>query len=301
MSGQPGTCFGFAVDSPLPFRFLRPGTGSALEIVEGTEPEPDGPPIVEWKLCDVRPFNARLHQQGRRFRLWVDDTGWFSIDPARGRVTVPPGADCVRREERLWAIPALLCLAHRGDVGLHAAAVEIGGSAMLIAAPGRSGKTTLAGAFLQRGYRVLAEDIACVRPGDPPVLFPGPALLRVRRDSYERLGFHGVPVVADEPHRVHLAIADDERGDAEPVPIRSVVFLRQGAESCTLLPVPPERAVPDLMTLSFHLPTDEDRARAFAALVGLATSVPVFDLARPMVYERIDEVIDHLVDHGDSR
>ena len=290
-----GTCFGYSVVSSLPFRYLRDGAGTPLEVVEAPDAGSDDPPIMEWRENVDMPFHARLHRDGRRYKMWIHDTGWYCIDPDEGRMTVPPSAQTVLREERLWGIPALLCLGARGDVGLHGAAVEIGGGAVVIAAPGRFGKTTLAGAFLQRGYRVLAEDIACCRPGDPPVLFPGPAMLRMRRDAYERLRFPGVPVVADEPHRVHLAIDPADRGSGDPLPLTDIFFLRPGSDGFDLSPVPVERALPDLMALAFALRTDEDRARSFSAVAALAGSVPLWNFVRPKEYDRLDEVVDRIV------
>ncbi|MCJ7738930.1 MAG: hypothetical protein MUQ10_16710, partial [Anaerolineae bacterium] len=42
------------------------------------------------------------------------------------------------------------------------------------------------------GYRVLAEDVACVRLEEAAVVIPGPALLRLRRDVADRLELRGV-------------------------------------------------------------------------------------------------------------
>jgi hypothetical protein len=290
-----GTCFGYSVTSSLPFRYLRSGTGTPLEVIEAVEDGVDTPPVMEWRENVEQPFHARLHRDGRRYLMWIHDTGWYSIDPDEGRVTIPPTTRTVLREERLWSIPTLLCVGARGDVGLHGAAVEIAGRAVVIAAPGRCGKTTLAGAFLQRGYRILAEDIACCRPGDPPLLFPGPAMLRMRRDSYESLRFPGVPVVADEPHRVHLAIDAAARGSGDPLPLTDIVFLRAGTDGYEIEPVAFERALPDLMTLAFSMPTDEDRARSFRAVAAVAAGVRLWNFVRPMDYGRIDEVVDRIV------
>ena len=290
-----GTCFGYSVVSSLPFRYLRKGTGTPLEVVERVEDGAGAPPVMEWREHVGQPFHARLHRDGRRYLMWIHDTGWYSIDPDEGRITIPPTDKTVLREERLWGIPTLLCVGERGDVGLHGAAVEIAGGAVVIAAPGRCGKTTLAGAFLRRGYRVLAEDIACCRPGDPPLLFPGPAMLRMRRDAYENLGFDGIPVVADEPHRVHLAIDSNSRGSGEPLPLTDIVFLRAGTDGYQVEPVRFERALPDLMTLAFAMPTDADRARSFRAVAALAATVRLWNFVRPMEYQAIDEVIDRVV------
>ena len=79
-----------------------------------------------------------------------------------------------RREARLFGLPAALCFMTRGDVAVHAAAVDVDGSALLLAAPGRFGKTTLAAAFAGEGFRLLAEDTACYRSIPRPIGAPRP-------------------------------------------------------------------------------------------------------------------------------
>jgi hypothetical protein len=49
--------------------------------------------------------------------------------------------------------------------------------------------------------------------------------------------------------------------------------------------------------MSFSLPTDADRERAFRAVVDLADRVPVWLLDRPLRFEVLGEVIDRLIDH----
>src|SRR5205809_388138 len=81
------------------------------------------------------------------FAFCVTDAGAYHIDPERGRIEIPDSDDDVVREQRLWGIPAALCFMHRGDFPLHAAAVEVGEGAVILAAPAQHGKTTLALAF----------------------------------------------------------------------------------------------------------------------------------------------------------
>src|SRR5262249_37635108 len=106
--------------------------------------------------------------------------------------------------------------------------------AVLIAAPGVFGKTTLATAFACAGHRVLAEDVSCLRLGDVPAIVPGPAMLRLRRDVAEEIELPPGRVVLDEPLRVHLALEQAGRGDCLPVPVRAVVVLNPGEDGIEL-------------------------------------------------------------------
>jgi len=212
-----------------------------------------------------------------------------------GRIEMPETPDEIVREQRLWGIPTALCFMHREDVALHAAAVEVDGGALVLAAPRRHGKTTLALAFHRHGYRVLSEDLTCCRPATVPTVLPGPALLRIRPDVYDGLPPPGTHVVASRPDRVYLAIDDDHRGSSAPVPITAVVFLRESPDAIAVTPMTRGAALPDLWSLSFRLATDDGRGRTFRQLARLAGALPIWNLCRPMRLGSLDATVEQIV------
>jgi hypothetical protein len=234
-----------------------------------------------------------LYRDHRRFWLWVDGGGWFGIDPEYPAIQVPSGVDELRREERLWSIPSLLCFVRRGDLPLHGAAVEVDGRALLLCGPSRAGKTTLAAAFLSAGHRVLSEDLGCCRLSSSPAVLPGPAMLRVRPDVYGRFAFPGTTVVGRDDERVHLALEGDLRGDGGPVPLQAVVLLRE-ADYLRTEQVRPQEALRDLWAVSLKLPEAKDRTRCFHGLIQLTASVPIWNLYRPLTYRGLPSVVQHL-------
>jgi hypothetical protein len=289
-----GVCFGFEAWSTVPLRYVRPGSGDRLDITEAAEqaPSPTGRPLREWRP-PATPLHARLYRNHTRFWLWVDGGGWFAIDPEYPAIQVPRGVDGLRREERLWSIPSLLCFVRRGDLPLHGAAVEVDGRALLVCGPSRAGKTTLAAAFLSAGHRVLSEDLGCCRLSPAPTVLPGPAMLRVRPDVYERFAFPGTTVVGRDDERVHLALEGELRGDGRPVPLQAVVLLR-AADQLRMEQVRPQEALRDLWAVSLKLPEEEDRARCFHGLVQLTATVPIWNLYRPLTYGDLPSVIQEL-------
>lgn len=289
-----GACFGFRPVSELPFAYLRDGPGDPLEVREhaGNGGDPGGSLVAEWTPVPGRRSWARLYGDGPRFRLWVENGGTFEIDPRAPSVAVPAGLETpVRREERLWGIPALLCFLERGDLPLHAAAVEVDGDAVLLAAPGYAGKTTLAAAFEAAGHRVLSEDVSCVRLSPAPAVVPGPAMLRVRRDMAGRVPLPGARELAVGDDRVHFALDPSRRGDCSPLPLRALVFLRRGEGPMRLTPVTAAEALPDLWALAFRLPTGEDRERCFGSIAALADGIRVWNLERELTLDGLGDVI----------
>ncbi len=265
----PGTCFGFEIHSTLSFEFLREGSGEALEVEPGRMEGPGGGNLIfDWPAAGDQPHT----------RLFQDD----------GTL----GDDALRREERLWSLPLLLCFAARGDVPLHAAAVDVGGSAVLIAAPRTFGKTTLAAGFLAAGHRVLSEDIACIRLDPEPHVVPGPAMLRVRPDVADDLELRDTLLVGRDETRVHLALAPHGRGTCDPVPLRAIIFLRESDQSPTLVRVSAAEALPDLWELNFRLLGAPAFASSFEALADLVRSISIWNLFRQLGLDRLDETVE---------
>jgi hypothetical protein len=294
-NGARGACYGFQVRSELQFNYLRQGGGTPLEVVTGDLDEAEvGPLLREW-VPPLLPHNVRLHAAGNGYRLWIEGAGWFGIEPDVPRITAPVDGDPVRREERVWGLPSLLCFRARGDVPLHAACVEIEGRALLLAAPGRFGKTTLAAAFAAAGFRVLAEDLSCLRPGTRPSVVPGPAMLRLRRDVVDLLRIPGARELGRDEERAHLSL-EGNRGNCDPVPIAGVVLLLKGDTDPILEPVAGADVVRDLWAVSFRIPTDEDRSRSFRDVAAFAHGTKAWQLTRRLRPDALQPSVDYLVE-----
>jgi hypothetical protein len=293
-----GSCFGFAVRSTLPFHYLRQGDGEPMHITASSSIAvgPNDELVLKWRATPGLPDESRLYRDGSQYRLWAPQLGWFLVDTQTRKIVVPDAPNTVRREERLWGMPALLCFLARGDLQFHAAAVQVGDEAIILAAPGAFGKTTLAAAFLSHGYRLLSEDVTCVRTSSVPSIIPGPAVLRLRPDVANRLEIRNAAPVGEPDDRIHLAVDMAARGDCRPVPLRAILLLRESPNGFQLEPVRPMDAVRDLWPLSFNLPTEQDRARCFAAVVDLARSVPVRNLHRPFRFEDLPATVEFVVD-----
>jgi hypothetical protein len=290
-----GSIFGFTVESELAFNFLRLGTGEQVLQVDtaaNSELQRQGPALFQWKFKDRSgEVSAKLYESDGIYYFWTGDAGWYRVDPVGLKVTVPEGADETRRELRLWGVPSMLCFVHRGEVPLHASAVEINGRAILFAAPGQFGKTTLALAFHRSGYRVLTEDLSCCRISSAPTLIPGPAAMRVRPDMFDGHAPEATKIVSIKPDRVFLALDSEGRGNCRPVPIRGVVFLRHSEGDIRLEQVERARALPDLWALSFRMLGHTGFARCFSALSGMAGTTALWNLYRPLRRDVLNEIV----------
>lgn len=298
MSDRDPSLYGYRITSGVPWRFLRQGGGrESLEIVLDHEPAapPQGELLSEWELQGTAsPQRASLRRTAVGYEFHTTDAGRFRIELDSGRISVPAEGDEFLREQRLAGIPMILSYRHRGDCSLHAAAVEVDGGAVILAAPSRFGKTTLALAFHRRGHRLLSEDLVCCRPATGEVL-PGPAVVRIRPDVLAGEAPAGTHVAVARPDRIVVALDEDRRGSAAPVPLRAVCFLSE-SESLRLEPMAPAAALPALWHLNFHLPRQEERAEAFRRLTRVAAAAPSWTLHRPLRLNALDATVDLVVD-----
>jgi hypothetical protein len=188
----------------------------------------------------------------------------------------------------------MLCFLARGDMALHASCVEVDGRALVLAAPRRFGKTTLAAAFASAGCRVLAEDLVCLRPGPPLSVIPGPAMLRVRRDMADAFTVPGAVELARDDDRAHLSL-EWARGTCEPVPLGGIAMLLEGDCDPQVERAESADVVRDLWLLSFKLPGEADMQRCFSAVSQVAFSATTWNLTRRLRIEDLGPAVDALV------
>jgi hypothetical protein len=298
-AGRPGerSLYGFTVRTGVPLRFLRPGPGIApidVVAVRGAE-RPVSAPLIEWELGgNAYPVKASLHEIPGGYEYWTADAGRFTIDLANRRIEMPAEGDAVRLEQRLNGMPMVLSFIARGDLSIHAAAVEVNGGALILAAPSKSGKTTLAFAFHRHGHRLLSEDLVCCRAGSAEI-YPGPALARMRPDVYSGVPPAGMHEAAARPDRIFLALDDDRRGTSAPLPVRGIFFLREEDElRCEQVPKP--QAIPDVWPLAFRIPKAVERATCFRQITQLVGNVPVWNAFRPLRLDALEATVEMLAE-----
>lgn len=284
------------MDSTFSFLYLREGEGDPLKVLasDHIRQSDDAKIVFEWLPRPPHEFPAKLYQNGTHYQLGVAGGGCFDIDPVNRTIVTAGIADPIGLEQMLWGVPCALCFLHRGDLALHASAVEVKGSAALFAAPGRFGKSSLAAAFLQAGHRVLSEDLSCVRPALTPSVIPGPAMLRLRRDIAEHFSLPLTEKVRSTEDRITLGFHGSQRGNGLPVPLQAIILLRESSDAIRIEKVPSIDAIRDLWALSLRMPGNAGEAQCFAGVTDLVSRVPVWNLYRPLVPGQLPRVVEYV-------
>jgi hypothetical protein len=170
----------------------------------------------------------------------------WTLGPDQYRLKVPGIVDMLVRDGKtidyqlLGATPAdaaafvastgLGALLHqRGDVVLHASAVQVGRGAVLFCGPSGAGKSTIAAALVERGFPLVNDDFCAVRMrGDQVLLYPDGRQHKLWEQAVDHLAASdrvGEPI---RPALSKFYVAPRlASASGEPLPISAVYALRE--------------------------------------------------------------------------
>jgi hypothetical protein len=266
--------YGYEVETELPLHRLNraPGKRGRIRIGAAAEPlaPPAGPPSSE--LVDESGVSwYESFEYDGRCQLRLPPTGSFLLLPEEPAIVVDRHEgddDAELLEHRVVSIAAGTLLATRGDLVLHACAVQRGGSCVVFCGPSGRGKSTLALALGEAGLPVLAEDGVAIDVGaaDGPLAFPGARGIRRRGPGGRRAETRLVADPAPEP------------GAA---PVAAIVLLAERGERLRLAPFAAATATAVMTTHLVHSGGRDAIAAAFARLASLLGRVPAFTCSFP--------------------
>lgn len=267
-----GSIYGFEVKSALGLRRLNaaPGTRGELTVEPGRRLRaPDGAePAGVLETEEGLRWFASYELDGGACLLEMPPTGSFLLEPAAARVVVEgTDGDGELLEHRIASSAICTLLSMRGDLILHAAAVEAEGRAVVICGPSLRGKSTLARALGEAGCGVLGEDgIAIELDGNAPLVHPGARGVRARARQ------------ADGRTRTEL-LPDPGPGEPRACPVAAIVLLGERGTAFASEPLPPARALALLTPNLVHTGGRAAIAAAFQRLARLLGSAPAFGVS----------------------
>lgn len=175
--------FGVAFRSAMPIPEMRAAAGDtadAVTIAIGPAPPPTGIPLLAPGVA-AGPAD-----------FWMDVPGIARLLVRNGAmITMDAASPAMLDEARAYLLgSAMGALLHQRNVlPLHASAVLVDGRAIAFAGTSGAGKSTLALAMVQRGHRLICDDICAVTlAGDAPAVWPGLANLKLWQDALAAAG-----------------------------------------------------------------------------------------------------------------
>jgi len=282
-----GSLYGFEIKADLPLRRLNSaaGTRGELTVEAAAEPlaAPGGEPAGALVGEDGRRWFASYELEGGGCLLQMPPTGSFLLAPGAGRIAVEStGGDAELLEHRLASSAICTLLSMRGDLVLHAAAVEVDGRAVVFCGPSLRGKSTLARALGEAGHRILGEDgIAIELAGGGPLAWPGARGVRVRRPGEGRQ-----PTLVEDP------------GPGEPgaCPVAAVVLLGERGAEFEAERLERARALALLTPNLVHSGGRASIGAAFQRLAALLGSVPALRISLPDELDALPAIHQRFLD-----
>ena len=289
--------YGLWVRSPIPLPFVPvpvpPAREPDVTVRIGATPEALPAPADERGLWEAAPGAFLMNVPGVA-RCLVTGGRDILVEPHGGN---DHGAGVFLTGSMFSAL-----LQQRGVTTFHASAIETDSGAVLFAGRSGSGKSSLLAALVERGYPMLADDVAGVvlDAGGHPVVLSAFPHMRLWANALDELGWwkraRGKVREALEKY-----LAPVERFRAEPLAVHAVCVLashqREDVEVETV-----SRAVAFrwLCEYTYHkrrLHRLGQQPTHFRTVTAMVRRVPVARVARPAHPFRLDALADRVEEH----
>lgn len=275
------------------------GLTFASDIALPELPRSEEPPIAFIKRQPLPDEGAgALGNGGSCVTGHVLDVLRFRVEDGRS-ITIDEIREVPEDEIRVYLLGVLMSilLRQRGLLVLHAAGLAKDGRSVAFVGDSGWGKSTLAGYFVQQGYRLLNDDVLALDVSRTPIqVVPGFPQIKFRPEAEQWLGarYEALPSLhLNSPKRID---APFERFQEEPLPISRLYVLEgAGREETCIEPLGAREAILELvrhtrMTNVMRAP--EVQTQHLQQCAFLVQNVPVQRLVRKKDLDALGEILD---------
>jgi len=223
--------FGLTIASSIELPPLRKSPVTTIDVtIEYGKVSRDGLEKPEV----VKPFSQTAANE-----LWlhIPEVAWFYVSHGN-RIVIDAEADSDLQTIRLFLLGSCLgaILHQRNCLVIHGNAIRFGDECVIFAGNSGNGKSTLAAAFYQRGYKVLADDLAVV--DEQLRVQPSYPQLKLWHDSAKKLNID-TDQLKQIRHQINKYAYPIKKGFCTtPLPVRALYILNtHNEESFELEPI----------------------------------------------------------------
>jgi hypothetical protein len=296
--------YGLRLESDYSFsaRLLETAGPADVSLLEtsGQRSESTASPRLVWE-SELRntqgEIAARLYREGNREVLSFTDAADFYIDGFSVGYRVGSVDNWPRMEASFLATVVALLRERQGVLAIHASAVSCGKEAVAFMAASGTGKSTLAAAFLTRGWSLVTDDVLAVDPGYPEIKL-GPAYGRkALGSSFD--DEHTLIEDSSPKRRIIVGESGFGRFESAECTLRHVFVLSRSSldenEAVSVVEVAGSDLVWELLRFSFTPRLAQATGLAeerLSRLVEMSHRIPITRLVIPSSIERVGGVVD---------
>ena len=233
------------------------------------------------------------------FLLEVPNIGRFRV-MGENQIIVDPAPGIDEASIRVFLLGSALgaLLLQRNLLVLHGNAVEIGNRCVVCVGSSGIGKSTLTAAFMQRGYRVLADDVVPV--DETGFAIPGFPRIKLWQDVAEKLQISTADLTSIRPMLAKYNLPLGSKFCDEPRPISQICVLSEHeGDGIVLTPVKGMEKFSLLKANTYRqrfmsgMSLQPNHLRQCGAL---ASKVRIASVQRPRAGFQLDALVDRLLD-----
>jgi hypothetical protein len=195
------------------------------------------------------------------------------------------------------------CIAHQGDLILHASAVKTPKGLILFSGSSGAGKSTLAGYFHQSGYSAISDDCILIEEkGNFVNAIPSYGGVRLWKDSQEFLFPNSKDTVDMAHYSSKQRITLIEGNEFETNKLAAVVFLTSSGEEkkagVTLKSFPVRDGFMNLLKQTYQLDVTDAKkvAQSVQTLGRVVNKIPLFQLTALRNYDYLPIARDIIIE-----
>ena len=204
--------YGLKVKSDIEFK----------QLVKHQVGMPDEPCIYVEKVDvpdDLKAIKERKYEIGEKFSWLCNNTTWLLVENGEKiRYCLTGGGYPAYLQSYILGFGMAMLAMQRGMLAIHCSAVSDKKGAVLIAGESGAGKSTVTTAFLEKGYHLMADDMAFVEIGEEKKAFAKPAF------PYQKLCRN---VATEKGHDLDELIYINEEKDKFLVPFEGEFLLQE--------------------------------------------------------------------------
>ncbi|KAB8133657.1 aldolase [Gracilibacillus oryzae] len=235
----------------------------------------------------------------QRTLFHVPDTAIYLIENGR-KITISPLDETKQDSIRLYLLGSCMgvLLMQRRTIPLHGSAIEIDGKAYAIVGDSGAGKSTLASAFMEKGYRLLSDDIVPITfsHDNQPIVVPSYPHQKLWLETLDHFGTDRSKLKPIIFREMKFAVPVTDKFSQDPLPLAGVFELSKTEEDQIM--IHPVVQLAQFYLLYKHTYRHFLIQRAglmdwhFQTVTKISNKIDIFQIQRPISRFTAEELMD---------